>query len=205
MQSGAPQRIGCTECDLIVSLGDVQGGESARCPRCRHLLTVCTQDAFTRALAFALAASALLVMANSFPFLELEQSGIERVMTIPRAGLELWQDGDAPLAVMVLAPIVVIPAFMTLTIMALALPLRSGRNAPWLVGAARLFFLMNPWSMVEVFVIGVLVSLVKISALATVVIGLSFWAYLGFALCFILAISCLDRFQVWRAIREYQT
>ena len=158
----------------------------------------------TRALAFALAAAVLLVMANCFPFLELKRSGLEAVMTLPRAGLALYRDGYLALSVIVLAPIVVIPGVMLATIFALVVPLRKGRSAPWLIGAGRLFFAMNPWSMVEVFIIGVIVSLVKIGAMATVVIGISFWAYLGFSICFVAAIASLDRFQVWRAIEECQ-
>jgi len=55
-------------------------------------------------------------------------------------------------------------------------------------------------SMAEVFIIGVLVSLVKIAAMASVVIGISFWAYVGFAVCFTASLSSLDRFQMWREI-----
>jgi len=41
---------------------------------------------------------------------------------------------------------------------------------------------------------------VKIGAMATIVIGISFWAYIGFVLCFIAAVGSLDRFQIWREI-----
>jgi paraquat-inducible protein A len=205
MQQSSAQRTACLECDLLVALDEIKGGQRARCPRCEHLLTAATKDGFTRAAAFALAAAVLLIMANSFPFLALKQSGLEKVMTIPNAGLELYRDGFLSLAVMVLGPIVVIPAAMIVTILMLAVPLRRRWKVPWLIGAGRLFFAMNPWSMVEVFIIGVLVSLVKIGAMATVVMGISFWAYIGFGLCFIAAISSLDRFQVWRAIEECQT
>ena len=77
---------------------------------------------------------------------------------------------------------------------------RSSRSAPWLVPAGRFLFLLGPWSMVEVFVIGVLVSLVKIGAMASVVLGISFWAYVGFAVCFTASLSSLDRFEMWREI-----
>jgi paraquat-inducible protein A len=60
--------------------------------------------------------------------------------------------------------------------------------------------MLSPWSMVEVFVIGVLVSLVKIAAMATVILGVSFWAYVGFAVCFTATLSNLDRLQMWREI-----
>ena len=74
---------------------------------------------------------------------------------------------------------------------------------PWLVPAGRFLFLLGPWSMVEVFVIGVLVSLVKIGAMATVVLGLSFWAYVAFTVCFTASLSSLDRLHLWREIEAY--
>jgi len=79
-------------------------------------------------------------------------------------------------------------------------PIRRRLRAPWLVPAGRLLFWLSPWSMVEVFIIGVLVSLVKIAALASVVLGISFWAYVGFAVCFTASLSSLDRLQIWREI-----
>ena len=54
--------------------------------------------------------------------------------------------------------------------------------------------------MVEVFIIGVIVSLVKIMKLATVILGISFWAYIVFTLCLVAALSGLDRWRVWGEI-----
>jgi paraquat-inducible protein A len=85
------------------------------------------------------------------------------------------------------------------------IPLRQDRPAPWLVPAGRLLFSLNPWSMVEVFVIGVLVSLVKIGAMATVILGISFWSYVAFALCFIGTFTNLDRFSMWRRIEALKS
>jgi paraquat-inducible protein A len=190
----------CIECDLLVTLGELEGDQRALCPRCGHLLTVASADGLTRSLAFALAAAVLLVIANSFPFLALNAQGLEQVMTLPRTAVELYRDGYAPLAVLVLGPIVGIPALMLATLVALLVYVRRGRAAPWLVPAGRFLFLLSPWSMVEVFVIGVLVSLVKIAAMASVVLGLSFWAYVAFAVCFTAAFSSLDRLEMWREI-----
>jgi paraquat-inducible protein A len=58
---------------------------------------------------------------------------------------------------------------------------------------------------VEVFVVGTIVSLVKIAKLATVILGLSFWAYVAFAICLTAALSGLDRLQVWAAIEAAKT
>lgn len=199
------QRTACTECDLIVQLGALRGGQRASCPRCGHLISALAPDALTRSLAFALAAVVLLALANSFPFLELKASGLEQVMTLPSSALELYRDGYVTIAVLVLGPIVGIPALMLGTIVVLLVPLRRRLPAPWLIPAGRFLFLLSPWSMVEVFVIGVLVSLVKIGAMATVILGVSFWAYVGFAVCFTATLSNLDRVQIWREIEACAT
>jgi len=198
------QETACLECDLVIEVEVLETGQRARCPRCGFLLTGQDGEAMNRGLAFALAAAALLVMANSFPFLELHSSGFEKVMTIPQAGLELYEGGRTVLAGMVLGPIVFVPALMLVAMIALLVQLRRGVRAAWLVPTGRLLFALNPWSMVEVFIIGVLVSLVKIGAMATVVIGTSFWAYIAFVLCFIVAVGSLDRFRIWREIEACQ-
>jgi paraquat-inducible protein A len=200
LNAPSAERTACIECDLMVRVGELRGGQRAACPRCGNLLTAPAADGLTRTLAFALAACVLLVLANAFPFLALKAKGLEQVMTLPRTAVELYSDGYATLAVLVLGPIVAIPALMLATLVALLLPVRRSRSAPWLVPAGRFLFLLGPWSMVEVFVIGVLVSLVKIGAMATVVLGISFWAYVGFAVCFTASLSSLDRFEMWREI-----
>ena len=200
MDVPSEERIACIECDLLVQVGELRGGQRAGCPRCGKTLTAPAADGLTRPLAFALAAVVLLVAANSFPFLELKAKGLDQVMTLPRTAIELYREGYATLAVLVLGPIVGIPAMMLATMLALIVPIRRRLRAPWLVPAGRLLFFLSPWSMVEVFVIGVLVSLVKIGAMASVVLGISFWAYVGFAVCFTASLSSLDRLELWREI-----
>jgi paraquat-inducible protein A len=193
-------RTACVECDLLVRIGDLGEHERAECPRCGHVLTAPKPDGLTRTLAYAIAACVLLAVANAFPFIELKAKGLEQVMTLPRTAVALYNDGYATLAVLVLGPIVGIPALMLATLVALLVPLRQQRPAAWLVPAGRFLFTLSPWSMVEVFVIGVLVSLVKIGAMASVVMGISFWAYVAFAFCFTAALSNLDRFEMWQEI-----
>ena len=195
-------QIGCAECDLLVTIDALAPGERASCPRCEHLLMENTEDGMTRSLAFALAAALLLVMSMSFPFLSLEASGLEQVMTLPRSAYELYLDGYLAVAILVMGPIIVVPAMMIGALVSLLIAIRQNKRGRWLVPTGRFLFFLNPWSMVEVFVIGVLVSLVKIGAMATVILGISFWAYVVFAICFIATLTNLDRVQLWERIEE---
>jgi paraquat-inducible protein A len=197
-------RTACHECDLLITIDELPEGARAACPRCGHVLAVGIDDGMTRSLALAISAALLLVASNLFPFLSLQTAGIEQVMTLPRSAWALYQDGYWTVALLVTGPIIGIPALMLAAAIALLVPLRQDRGTPWMIPAGRLLFALNPWSMVEVFVIGVLVSLVKIGTMATVVLGLSFWSYVVFALCFIATFTNLDRMSMWRRIESLQ-
>ena len=202
LESPEFDRVGCIQCDLAVAVDQLAPGERADCPRCGHFLTSCVADGFARSLALAVSSLLLLGMSNAFPFLSLQASGLEKVMTLPRTAIELHHDGYTLLAVLVIALIIVIPAIMLATVIALVVPLMRGRAAAWLVPGGRLLYFLGPWSMVEVFAIGVIVSLVKIIHLAHVEIGLAFWAYVTFGFCFTATMASIDRLTLWRAIER---
>jgi len=201
-QSENSERTACIQCDIPLAVGDLGPGEKASCPRCGHVLATGAADRFDRALAFGVAAALFLALANSFPFLTMQASGLESTMTLPRTAVMLHEDGYTVLSVIVLGAIVVIPAFVLGAIFALAAPLRRARRRPWLVATGRFLFAVTPWAMVEVFIIGVIVSLVKIGHMAHVILGTSFWSYVAFSICFTAALSSLDRLSVWREIER---
>jgi len=194
--------IACHGCDLLVNVAELKEGESASCPRCGHFLTRRRPNAYSKVLAYSVASLILLVLANSFSFLSFGASGLESVITLRETPMAVWKYGMPEVAIMVAAFIIVIPAMILMLLLILCIPLERGRYRPWLIPVAKGIFLTQNWSMVEVFIIGVIVSLVKIAAMATVVLGISFWAYAGFSICFTLAVASLDRYQCWERIEQ---
>lgn len=196
--------IACHGCDLLVDVSSLDDGATADCPRCGGFLTRYRSDAYERVVASTVAAVILLIAANSFEFLSFAASGLESVITLPQTPLALWENGMPEVAVLVSAFIIFIPAVVMVLLLLVALPLYRQTYRWWLRPAAHLLFEIYNWSMVEVFIIGVIVSLVKIAAMATVVIGLSFWAYAAFTILFTLALANLDRYQCWKLIEELE-
>jgi len=196
--------IACHGCDLLVDVGGLENESRAYCPRCGHFLTRYQHDAMSRVLAYTVAAIILLALANSFPFLSFSSAGLESVMTLPSAPGSLIRYGMPALGVLVAAFIIIIPSLILLLVALVSAPLMFGLRAPWLRIAARGLFMLQNWSMVEVFIIAVIVSLVKIASLATVILGISFWAYAAFSICFTLALVTLDRYQCWEMIEALE-
>jgi paraquat-inducible protein A len=194
--------IACVQCDLLLPMPVVAEGERADCPRCGAPLISVPRDGLKRSFAFALSAVVFMVIAVSYPFMTMKAGGFENEMTLPQAALELYEYGMVALSAVVFAAILVIPAAMLGLILALVAQLRRGVPAPWLVPVGRLIFGLGTWCMVEVFVIGVIVSLVKLASMATVVLGISFWAYAAFSICLTAALTSLDRAYIWDEIER---
>lgn len=192
--------IACLGCDLLINIGTLQHGQSANCPRCGNFLTRHRVNPYDRVMAFASAGLIFLILANCFSFLSFGASGMESTMTLRQTPGAMWANGMPEVAVVVAAFIIIIPAMVLILMLALCIPLSQGRNHPWLVPVARAAFLAQNWAMEEVFIIGVIVALVKIAAMATVDIGISFWAYIAFTICFTLTVTNLDRYQCWEHI-----
>jgi paraquat-inducible protein A len=55
----------------------------------------------------------------------------------------------------------------------------------------------EPWNMIEVFLLGVLVSLMKLGEMADLVFGLGFWAFAALMVCMAAAVAGIDRNELW--------
>ena len=197
-----PIRVACPACDLPVEIAPLTDGQRAVCPRCHHQLAAGSIARLQRSLAYAISAAILLIAANMFPFLSFSRAGLGNEMTLLQSARALYNGGSEALGLLVLGFIVAIPAAVLALIFLIMVPILTNRPAFWLVPAGRAVFALHPWSMAEVFIIGVIASLVKISGMASVEIGISFWAYALFAVMLALTMSSLDRFTVWTAIER---
>ena len=196
--------VACPSCDLLFDVGAMRHGERASCTRCGNFLTRVRDDRFVRLQSYALSGLVFLVIGCSFPFLSFESAGLESVMTLPQTARQLYEQGQPALAFLVATFIIVIPAVVLALLLVLSTFVTRQRFYHWMIPVSRLVFHMQSWAMVEVFFIGVLVSLVKIAHMATVVIGLSFWGYGAFALCFIASVGGLDRLQYWNELERLE-
>lgn len=198
--SHEPVCIACPSCDLMFDVSSLGDGETARCSRCQHFLTTYRKDELSRVMAYAISALILLILACNYPFLQLESGGLQSMMTLPETASRLWDYKMPGLSLIVAAFIIFIPAFILILVLVLVGALMMERHYDWLRSIAWLIFTLQIWSMVDVFFVGVLVSLVKVGGMASMSMGISFWAYAVFSVLFIPAVYGLDRAQCWNRI-----
>ncbi|MBY4675314.1 paraquat-inducible protein A [Marinobacterium arenosum] len=201
-QPVSDQLTACHSCDYLLRLPELQPGQKAQCPRCGHPISRRVRHALDRSLAFAVSALLFLTLALMFPFLAFKVQGRMQEMSLLHSAVELIQQDYLLLAALLLLFILLAPTALLALLLPVLLAVRRGRSGDWTFRFAHLLFAVQPWSMVEVFMIGVLVSLVKLSSQADVVLGLSFWAYILFSLSLTAAFAGIDRYQLWHALDE---
>jgi paraquat-inducible protein A len=194
--------IACTVCDAlhVVGNGPPQHGR-LRCTRCNSVLLRATRGTLDGILGSALATVILVISAVFFPFLQITAKGFSSAASLVDVAFAFSEGVTAPLALAVILMIVVLPVVRASAIGWALLPLRLGR--PPLPGAKRAFRLaseLKPWSMAEVFIIGVVVALVKIGGMATVSLGPAFWELTLIVLIVALESINLCEKTVWRML-----
>jgi len=158
----------------LVHRGDaVSLTERTCCARCRAVLHRSRGAEVDTAIAIALCALVLFLLSNVYPLVEFHINGTTRQTTLTGAALGFYDAGHALLGVLVLATTVLAPLAQILGLLYLLLPLRRKRRARRQRTVFRLLMHIRPWTFVEVFMLGALVALVRLSAFAKVVPGIA--------------------------------
>lgn len=198
--AGAPLAA-CPECDRLHARTPLQPGETARCVRCGAVLYRAPRWRPDQMLAVVVAALITFVVANAFPILEVHVQGSVTRATLPGSVAALWTEGRELVAAMVFATTWLFPLFDLLAMAALLTAVVGGRRPAFHAPLLRLLQSVRPWGMVEVLMLGVLVSLVKLSHLARVVPGVALWAFLVLTLLLVAVLSFDLRSLWWQPSR----
>lgn len=153
------------------------------------------------ALALTLTGLILFALTNAFPLLGLKAQGMVQEITLWKATITFWNQDFQLLSMLLLLNLIVFPLFELLTLLWVMLTIRfdfSTRLARYLY---RWMQQLKPWGMLEVFMLGVLVAVVKLGDLAVLVIGPAFWSFAALIVCMAAATAVLDPFVIWNSLK----
>jgi len=195
--------IACPQCDALHRTAEPPQGGNARCRRCGTVLISPRRGAFIRVLALAVTVAVLMFGATFFPFLGITAAGVTNQSSVFDAALAFAGGPMAGLSIAVAAMIVFVPLLRMFLLIYVLAPLVGGRSAaPHAAWAFRLSEALRPWSMAEIFLIGVAVALVKVAGLATVVLGPAFWMFVALVIVAVLKDGYMCRWSIWRALDQ---
>lgn len=190
--------IACHECDLVHRVKELPAKAVANCIRCGAVLYRNKPNSIERTLALTLAGVILFVLANSFPFLSLKMESQLHQTTLITGIKELYLQGMEGLAILVLVTTIIAPLIQLLGMLYVLLPLRYYKIPPKLALVFRFVRSLQPWSMMEVFMLGILVSVVKLAKMAQIVPGVSIFSFFALIMVLAAATVTLDPHEVWK-------
>lgn len=200
---GGEGLIACPTCDALHLAGSVPVGAKGRCTRCGTVLAAPRERAMTQIVMLAATSLVLMVAAVFFPFLEISAGGMTRKSSVLDAAMAFSDGVTLPLTIAVAGFIIVLPALRLALIIYAVAPMAFGWHAArHAIPAYRLAEALRPWAMAEIFVIGVAVALVKVGGLATLHIGIAFWAFVLLVLVNVLNDNFMCRLTLWRTLEK---
>lgn len=190
----------CHECDLAHGIQSIPVGRKALCKRCGAHLYRSETDKIDKPLAWALGGLVLFVIANYFPFMTFKMGGREQVNNLISGSVEFWSAGYMELAILVFLVSTLLPLVSLLLIIYVLTPLTVGKT-PWHGHLAmRVLLMLRPWAMMEVFMLGVLVAIVKLMDFADIDLGYGFYAFVFLIFTVTLANVTLNPNSIWPRI-----
>lgn len=194
--------IACAHCDLIHRETVLPAHGQALCTRCGAELYESGTHTVDQALALALAALVLCLFANVFPLIRFNLQGSDAYTTISGAVWVMYEQGMVVLALLIAWAALLAPILMISGMLYVLLPLRLARIPPFFARAMRLVRAMQPWAMIEVLMLGVLVSLVKLDKTGVVEATAGTWMCLALMLVLAGLGLAFDHRMIWRRYDE---
>ena len=182
---------------MLLALPPLKTGEKAVCPRCEHTLVRRQSNPAERSLALAVATLITLALSVAFPFLSFNISGIGNRIELTETASTLISLHQPLVALCVLLTVIILPTVYLMSLAWICIGIIRGQQLPRSRQIARTLGYITPWMMADVFVIGALVSLIKIIGMADIELGMSFWTFCAYALLLLLTTQSVDRDWLW--------
>lgn len=197
--------IACFECDLLIERQSVPFGHRAKCPRCGHVVCQPVENTIEKSLVLALTGLLLFIPAIALPLLTLHILGQSEQETMLSGVVVLYQGGYRWVAVLVSLCSMIIPLLKLLLVLYVTICLSMSSRCKGLAKSFRLYHRLNTWGMLEVYLLGILVSIVKLLDVAEVVPGMGLYCFGSLLLMTVLLSASLDEVAVWEAIEHYDS
>ncbi|GIZ13848.1 paraquat-inducible protein A [Pseudomonas sp. NCCP-436] len=178
----------------------LQDGESAECPRCGYELFSHRHHVVRRSMALVLTALLLYVPANFLPIMQLNLLGQTSQDTVWSGVLGLYESGMQGIAVVVFLCSMAVPLLKLLCQLLVLLSIRLDFGRSYGLLLYRIYHHMREWGMLEVYLMGILVAMVKLMDLADLSLGLGLFCFVALLLVQVWLEVTMSPHQIWQAL-----
>jgi paraquat-inducible protein A len=195
---------GLANCEVC---GKVSPVVMHRCPRCGEALHLRKPASLQRTVALLVAAAVLYLPANLLPVMTISELGDVMASTILEGMVEFWRREAYPIAIVIFVASIMIPIIKIIALVWLcAAATGKVHPSPRILGRIYWFTeLLGRWSMVDIFVVSILVALVQFGAYMTVTPGPGALAFAGVVVLTMFAAMSFDPRLLWDRLEKLQS
>jgi len=199
---GGDSLIACETCGLVQELAEVPKGSAAHCARCDFHLFHRRPNTRLRTLTFSLAALILYFPSNLYPIVTAEYHGIHSETTILQGIRSLFQDRQYVIAGLILCTSILSPAVKIIGLLFLSLTIEWPRWKKARTWIYRVIRIIDPWNMLEVFLLAICVSMIEMGQVASVHPGRGVFSFTAVVALTLLATLSFDSRVLWDSPEE---
>ncbi|MCX7098654.1 MAG: paraquat-inducible protein A [Methylococcales bacterium] len=193
--------VRCHDCGLLISTAE----HSASCPRCHSELHARRPQSLQRCAAFLASSFFLYIPANIFPIMTVNQFGAGDPHTIAGGIVELFDSGMIPIGLLVLVASILVPTskLVGIALLLLCAHFRWQVNARRWTTLYRIIAFVGRWSMLDIFMISILVDLVNFSGVQ-IIAGPAATAFAAVVILTMFAAENFDPRLLWDHQKAYE-
>lgn len=198
-QASSQGLTSCDECHRLIRLSTNQAEHAQHCPCCHSLVAARKRKSLSRTWAWLLTGLVLLVPANLLPVMEVIYLGSGSPDTIMSGVMRLVEEGMYPIAFVVFVASVFVPIvkLMGLIVLLLVVQWKLPLSAKQCTYLYRMIEFIGRWSMLDLFMISILVTLVDLGAVASITAGAGATAFASVVVATMFAANTFDPRLIW--------
>ena len=195
-----PSITACPGCDLLIPVAHVPDDHYSTCGRCGTVLFKSRHNSIDRVTALGFAGLLLYPLAIFLPLMTLSSLGMKEQSSVFESAIDFYLNEHYIVSIITFLTAVIVPFLKLLIPFVTALSIKFGKHPPGLISAFKLHKHLEEWGMVEIFLLGILITLIKMGDVAKVHFNLGFFSFIGLVLLSMAVSVCIDRKLFWQCL-----
>lgn len=194
----------CPECDLLIdSSQQVKEGYVCECPRCRYIIEHPSRLSIRNNFLCVIAGLIFYFPAMMLPIMKLTMLGNTEEMSIFNCLQTLFQTGNPGIALLFLLTLILVPLAKMILIIFITIRIYYKAKTQYLALSFKWYSYLNSWGMLDIFMLGILVSAIKLRSDAEFEPGLGLYAFIILLLSSALQTQLLNHKLIWTLIERH--
>ena len=192
----------CHECDAIQQVSSLDPGYSTYCVCCGAHLFSHPKGGIDTPLALIIAALITFIFANVYPLMTIGIADLQQTTTLIGTSLAFVDEGEPLLAFLVLCTAFIIPGLIMTGMFYVLFSLRFNLPLPFIKPILVWISRIQPWGMMDVFLLGLIVSFVKLLNDVDVVFESGFYAFVAVVILYAGVSATLEPYLLWQRLEK---